>query len=113
MEHKAEDAVQQGLLLPKEARHLAGDDVQAVHVGATGVQALPDVHVPQQFTGEPVGLQEAEELLVDAILLPELRKGTKSRLDLKHFSQQDTLCSLPRRSQFEIFPPLKKKKTKA
>lgn len=45
-----------------------------------------------------------------AILLPELRKGTKSRLDLKHFSQQDTLCSLPRRSQLEIFPPLKKKK---
>lgn len=39
-------------------------------------------------------------------------KGTKIRLDLKHFSQQDTLCSLPRRSQFEIFPPSKKTKNK-
>lgn len=44
-----------------------------------------------------------------AVLLPELKKGTKSRLDLKHFFRQDNHCSLPRRSQLGVFPPLKKK----
>lgn len=43
------------------------------------------------------------------VLLPELKKGTKSRLDLKHFFRQDNHCSLPRRSQLGVFPPLKKK----